>query len=211
MNGSGTFHDAADTALQFFCGSLTDNQIIFAAHITHDGIIKGIAGSLYGFTFHHSAHGDHCYLSGTASDIDDHMSIRKRNIDTSTHGSGNGRFEQIDFSCSGFDHGIADGAFFHAGDTAGNAHQNTGFKQAEGGVSVDGKLIYCNDSRLTENQTGILRIDKRFRCSHINCHISFKYQHRSNLTILLFPDRLSVSDEARCIVLKPDPSGSWFE
>ena len=72
-----------------------------------------------------------------------------------------------------------------------------------------GKLVHCHNSRLTENQPGILCIDKSFRCSHINSHISFKYQHRFNLTLFLFPDRLSAEAEARCIVSIHDPSGSW--
>ena len=80
-----------DLDLQILCGSLTDEQIMFFTHISHNGFIKIIACDLDGSTDYSTSQRYDCDIGSTAADIYDHITARLGNINTCT-----------DSSCDGF-------------------------------------------------------------------------------------------------------------
>ena len=73
--------------LNILCGTLTDQDIVLLTHVTNDCFVEVVTCDLDRSRYYRSAKGDHCDISCTTTDINDHITAWTGDVDTSTDGS----------------------------------------------------------------------------------------------------------------------------
>ena len=70
--------------LDIFCGTLTDQKIMFLSHIADQGFVKIISCNFHGSAHNRTTQRNDCDIRSTSSDIYDHVSAWSGNINTGT-------------------------------------------------------------------------------------------------------------------------------
>jgi hypothetical protein len=105
----------------FLSSSLTDQYVVLAADVTNNRLVKLIAGDLDRFGNDNAVQRNNRNIGSTAADINDHMTVGHRDIDSCAQGCRNRLFDQIRAFGAGLYGRIPYGTGFHLRDTAGNA------------------------------------------------------------------------------------------
>ncbi len=73
--------DAADLHLQLLRRPLTDEYIVLAPYVLHDGLVELVAGDLDGGGLHDAGQGDDRDVGGAAADVHDHVAVGLGDVD----------------------------------------------------------------------------------------------------------------------------------
>ena len=128
---------AADGLFQLLGGAVADQDIVLAADILHHGLVELVTGGLDRGGLHHAAQGDHGDIGGAAADIHHHVAVGLGDVDARADGGGHGLLDEIGPAGTRLDAGIHHGALLYLGDAGGDADEQTGLEQGEGGHFFD--------------------------------------------------------------------------
>jgi len=116
----------ADIDLDLLGSPLTDQKIVLLSHITHQGLIEIVSGSLDGGAYYGASQGDHRDIRSTASDIDDHVSAGLGNIDARSNGRRHRLLNDADLSGASLVGGVLNGLSLNLCGSAGDADCDPG-------------------------------------------------------------------------------------
>ena len=132
MPTSARAHEARDADLELLSRALADEDVVLAAHIAHDRLVKGVAGGLDGFAL------DHAAVETTATSVVPlpPMSMTRwpsgLEMSAPCTGGGAGGPRGVPLARAGLDDGVDDVALLHAGHTAyGTVTSTRGLKRLE--------------------------------------------------------------------------------
>src|ERR1700676_4407862 len=131
FHGQGLFQGigGADFHFDLFGGAFTDQQVVFAFQILHDGFVHLIAGDAYRTGIHDAAHGDDSDVRSAAADVHDHVATGLFDGQAGADGCSHGLFDEIHFAGSRAIGRILNGTLFHRGDFAGHTNDDAGMNQ----------------------------------------------------------------------------------
>ena len=129
--------DAAERDLQLLRRAGANEQIVLAADILDDGVVKGVAGDLDGGGLHHTGQGDDGNIRGAAADIHHQVALRLGDVNAGADGGGHRLFDEVDLPCACVDAGVDDGPLLHLSDAGGDADDHTGLEKADGSGLAD--------------------------------------------------------------------------
>ena len=127
----GARDEAGDADLEFLGRALADEDVVLAAHVAHDRLVKGVAGGLDRLALDHAAERHDRDLRRAAADVDDQMAVRLRKISARTGRRRHGGLDQIHLARAGLDDGIDDVALLHAGHAARHSDKHARLEEAE--------------------------------------------------------------------------------
>ena len=108
----------------FFCSTLTDQQIVLSAHVFQNIQVEFIPSNADTFIANNTTQSDNCNFSSTTTDINNHISLRLGDIDSNTNSSCHRFVYQINFFGTTALGAILYGTFFNFSDTRWNTNNH---------------------------------------------------------------------------------------
>ena len=131
-----------DLDLQIFCGSLTDEQIVFLTHITNNSFVEIISGDLDGSADYRTSQRDHGDIGSTTADIHDHVTAGLGDINSGTDCCCNGLFNDGYLSGTCLIGSIFYGFLLYFRNAAGYADRDTGLTEGSLTQSLLDKILH---------------------------------------------------------------------
>ena len=126
--------DGTDRDLDLLRRGLAHADDVLLAQVVLDVGREDVAGHADGVLLDDTAQGDDGDLGGAASDVDDHVALRRLHVQADTEGRGHRFEDQVDVTAAGVLGGVADGADLHFRGAAGDAHDQLQVRGEEAAV-----------------------------------------------------------------------------
>src|SRR5699024_3276618 len=123
-NGHGSLISRTDVYFKLFGSPLSYEDIMLLSYESDYGIVKVVAGNLYGFAYDGSSEGKHGYIRRSSAYVDDHASAWSGNIYSGSYGGGHRFLYKHYVPCSGVAHGVLHRPLFNLRYSAWNTYGN---------------------------------------------------------------------------------------
>ena len=114
----------ADGDLDVFCRTLAKEEVVLAARIGHDVLVHLITGDANASRRDNAPEARDGDLGRTATDVDDHASVRLANCKSCADGGRHRLFDEAHPTGTRLDCGVTDGALLHFGHARWNANDH---------------------------------------------------------------------------------------
>ena len=101
--------DAADALFQLLRRAHSDEQVVLAADVFDDCLVKRFARRFDGFGLHNAVERYDRGFRRAAADVDDHMTVRTVHVQTRADRRSDRRGDEIDLASARLDDGVDDG------------------------------------------------------------------------------------------------------
>ena len=126
--------DGAHRDLDLFRRGFTHADDVLLAQVVLDVGREDIAGHADGVLLDDTAQGDDGDFGGAAADVDDHVALRRLDVQADTEGRGHRFEDQVDVPAAGVLGGVTDGTDLHFRGAAGDAHDQLQVRGEEAAV-----------------------------------------------------------------------------